>query len=80
MLYQIADWSRKLSLIVVLVGCLAGFFTEITSDVPIGRNGKPKGPLWKQRATYCILIATGIPGLIWAIYRTATEKQKTLWE
>jgi len=80
MFYQLGEWTRKVSMILVLVGCVGGFWTEVTSDVSVGKNGRKKAPLLQQRLTYCGIIALGIPGSLWSLYRTVTERQRTLWE
>jgi hypothetical protein len=80
MLYQLGEWFRKLSLIVVLVGLFVAVSTEVFADIPIGRNGRPKPPMREQRRNYLLLIGAGVPGAAWAIHRAATGRQRTPWE
>jgi hypothetical protein len=77
---QLGEWFRKLSLIAILVGLLVAFYTEAFSDIPVGRTGRPKGPLSEQRLSYCLVIAAGVPGAAWAIIRTVRGQQRTPWE
>lgn len=80
MLDQLTDWFRKLSLILLLVSGLVVAYTEAFSDIPIGRHGRPKPPIARQRMNYAILIAVALPGSIWAIVRTIRGQQRTWWE
>jgi hypothetical protein len=79
MLYQLAEWFRKLSIIVVGVGCLVAFYTEAFADVPLNRRGKPKPPMAEQRLNYLLLIGAGVPGAVWAAVRTYHGKPPD-WE
>ena len=79
MLERLADWFRKFSLILVGVGLLVAFFTEVFSDVPIGRGGRPKPPLSTQRLRYLAVIGVGVPGTVWMVVRAAHGKPTT-WD
>jgi hypothetical protein len=70
MLYWLGEWFRKLSIILMIVGGLVAFFTEVFADVPLDRRGRPKPPMAVQRLNYLALIGAGVPGAAWAAIRT----------
>jgi hypothetical protein len=79
-----SDWLgakfRKLSWVVVLVGCLVTFDTLVFADVPTDRRGRPKPPLGRQLLQTGAVIAAGRPGSVWAAVRTSRGRLRTLWE
>jgi hypothetical protein len=77
---RLAEGFRKLSLILVGVGCLVAFYTEAFADIPVGRDGRPKPPLRVQRVNYLLLIGAGVPGAAWAFVRTVHGRQRTFWD
>ena len=70
MVSWLGEWFRKLSIILIIVGCLVAFFTEIFADVPLDRRGRPKPPMSDQRMRYLALIVAGVPGGVWVAVRT----------
>ncbi len=71
MLWQIGEWFRRFSAILVGVGLLVALFTEIFADAPIGRGGRPKPPIETQRLRYLLVIGAGVPGSVWWAVRSA---------
>ena len=67
-------------MILILVGILVAFYTEAFADVPIGRGGRPKPPIGRQRLHYLLVIGAGIPGTVWALLRVVRGRQRNLWE
>ncbi len=49
-------------------------------DVKIGRNGRPKPPLWVQLMWSGGIFTAGLPGATWGLVRAIQNKQKTPWE
>jgi hypothetical protein len=80
LLFYFGPYVRKASVVLALVGLLAGFYTEAFSDVRVGRGGRPKPPIVDQRAVYITLAACGLPGLAWGLIRLARGRQTSLWE
>jgi hypothetical protein len=73
-------YFRRLSFAFLLVGLLSAFYTEAFADIPIGRGGRPKPPLSKQRLSYLCVLGAGVPGICWATARTLRGKQRRLWD
>jgi len=80
MLERITEGFRKLSFILILVGVMVAFFTEVQADIPLDRRGRPKPPMADQRLRYLLVMAAGVPGAAWAVIRTLRGKQRTFWE
>jgi hypothetical protein len=80
MLGQLASWYRKLSFVVIVLGLLIAFNTEIFADVPVGRGGRPKPPIGVQRIHYLLILGAGVPGAAWGLVRAARGQQRTPWE
>ena len=80
LLFYFGPYVRKVGIVLAGVGLLIAFYTEAFSDVPVGRGGRRKPPIIEQRTAYILLIASGLPGLAWAVVRVARAKQRTLWE
>ena len=74
MRFWLGEWFRKLSMILIVVGCMIGFFTEVFADVPLDRRGRPKLPMSVQRLRYLALIVAGVPGGAWAAVRARSGK------
>ena len=80
MLSQMFSGFRQLSAALLFAGLLGGCYCEAQSDVKVGRDGRPKGPLWQQRLTYLALIGVALPGMAWGTARAFRNEQKTPWE
>ncbi len=80
MLENLADGYRKLSWALLLAGLYVMFWTEATSDVKIGRHGKPKPPLSQQRLVYSCFFIVAVPGCIWGLARAINHDSKTPWD
>ena len=80
MLERLGELFRKVSLILLPIALLVAFYTEIWSDVPIGRRGRLKPPIAEQRRDYLILLAAAVPGTLWTVIRMARGRQRTFWE
>ena len=76
----IAEWFRKLSLIVLGVGVLVAFYTEAFADIPIGKDGRPKPSMTRQRLQYLLVVGAAVPGVAWATVRTVRGQQRNPWE
>jgi hypothetical protein len=79
MSHLIGGWVRKLSVVAVVVGVLVAFFTEAFADVKIGRDGRPKPPIARQRLHYLLMIGGGLPGAVWAFARSS-RREPSDWD
>lgn len=80
MLEQLGETARKLSFALMFAALFGGCYAEGSADVPVARDGKPKPPMSRQRATYLLVFGAGVPGVAWGIVRAFRGEQKTPWD
>jgi hypothetical protein len=73
----IPDWFRKLSWFVVAASVLMVGNAEC--GIPLDKFNRPQQPLADKRRNYVIVLALGLPGAVWGVWRAATRKQRRPW-